>query len=237
MTSFSRTACLLLAMTATVLALPLEATVARYVPFDQKVDEAEAIVLGRVVGTRASFDPTGRWIVTTATVEVDKSYKGAAQGGTVELVLPGGAVGGIRQETVGVPSLREGDERILFVKNERLGPTVLYLDQGSYEVVKDSSGRRTVAPASSDMVLLDSQTGKIAAAEETRSLESFEREISLASERIRRQRLTTAAVSPARAPQRTWRESALDFLDENKVVMILLGIGLAISLIPLLRRK
>ncbi len=211
-------------------------TVARYIPFDQKVDEAEAIVLGRVTGTRSSFDPTGRWILTTATIEVDKSMKGRA-GGTIEVTVPGGAVDGIHQQTVGVPAFRMGDERILFVKQERVGPTVLYLDQGTYEVRNDLSGRRTVWPASSDLVLLDNQTGKIAAAEESRTLESFEREVSLATDRLQRQRLNTAAVSRAVPAERSWRSSAVEFLDENKVLMILLGIGVLISLIPILRRR
>lgn len=212
------------------------ATVARYVPFDQKVDEAEAIVLGTVTATRSAFDPSGRWILTTATIEVGKSLKGAP-GGTIEVTVPGGTVDGIRQETVGVPSFRPGDERVLFVRRDRLGPTVLYLDQGSYEIRKDSAGRRTVAPASSDLVLLDDQTGKIAPAEEIRSLDSFEREVNLASERVRRQRLNAAAVSKGVTSERSWRSATAEFLDENKVLMILLGIGLLISLIPIIRRR
>lgn len=211
-------------------------TVARFVPFDQKVDEAEAIVLGRVTGTRSAFDPTGRWILTTATIQVDKSMKGSSIG-TIEVTVPGGQVDGIRQETVGTPSFRQGDEKILFVKQDRVGPTVLYLDQGSYEVRKDSSGRRTITPASTDLVLLDGQTGKIAAAEETRTLESFEREVTLAGERIRRQRLNTAAVSRPASAGRDWKATTVEFLDENKVLMILLGIGVLISLIPILRRR
>lgn len=211
-------------------------TVARHVPFDQKVDEAEAIILGRVVGTRSAFDPTGRWILTTATIQVDKSMKGAP-GGTIEVTVPGGEVNGIRQETVGTPSFRQGQERVLFVRQDRVGPTVLYLDQGSYEVRKDSSGRRTIVPGSTDLVLLDDQTGKIAAAEETRTLESFEREVTLAGERMQRQRLNTAAVSRPAREERNWRTSTVEFLDENKVLMILLGIGILISLIPILRRR
>lgn len=215
---------------------PSHATVARYVPFDQKVDEAEAIVLGRVTGTRSAFDPSGKWILTTATIAVDKSLKGSA-GGTIEVTVPGGAVDGIRQETVGVPSFREGDERVLFVRQDRVGPTVLYLDQGNYEVVRDSSGRRTVSPAASDLVLLDSQTGKISASEEVRTLDSFERDVSLAVQRVQRQRLNTAAVSPAVTPERNWRTATVEFLDENRMLMILLGIGVLISLIPILRRR
>jgi hypothetical protein len=126
---------------------------------------------------------------------------------------------------------------VLFVRKDRVGPTVLYLDQGNYEVVRDSSGRPTVSPASSDLVLLDSQTGKISASEEVRSLDSFEREVSLAVQRVQRQRLNAAAVSSAVTPERDWRTSTVEFLDENKVLMILLGIGVLISLIPILRRR
>ena len=142
-------AVLWMASAALALTQSAGATVARQVSFDQKVDQAETILVGKCLKTQSAFDSSGRWIVTRATFQVEKSIKGNG-GQTIEVLLPGGSVGGIHQETVGVPSFQTGDERVLFVKRTELGPSVLYMDQGSYEVRKDSAGRRSVAPVRND---------------------------------------------------------------------------------------
>src|SRR2546427_12408309 len=117
----------LLALAAAVLlsAPAVHASMAVAATFDDKVAHATSIILGKCVRTESKFDPSGRWIVTYSTFSVEKSFKGNAAG-EVTLVTPGGGVGNIHQSTVGVPAFREGDEQVVFVKNTRLGPTVLY---------------------------------------------------------------------------------------------------------------
>ncbi|MEO8216921.1 MAG: hypothetical protein ABI718_07555 [Acidobacteriota bacterium] len=212
------------------------ASVARSVPFDDKVDQADSIILGRCVATRSGYDPTHRWILTTATFQVEKSIKGSV-GQTTEVVVPGGTVDGIHQETVGVPSFNAGDERVLFVKRGKLGPSVLYYGQGDYTVEKDAQGRRSVRPNVDDLILLDSQTGKISANETLRSLDNFEREVSLASQRVQARRLNQSAVSSARSTPRSWQHDLGDFFHENRLVLIILLAGALIALIPLLKRS
>src|SRR5205085_9474331 len=115
-----------------LLALPAaHAAIAAAASFDDKVDNAAAIILGKCVRTESRLDPSGRWILTYSTFAVEKSFKGGAAG-EVTLVTPGGSVDGVHQSTIGVPAFREGDEHVVFVKNTRLGPTVLYFDQGTY---------------------------------------------------------------------------------------------------------
>src|SRR5262245_22997108 len=89
-----------------VLAAPAaHAAIAAAASFDQKVDNAAAIILGKCVRTESKFDPSGRWIVTYSTFAVEKTFKGGAAG-EVTLVTPGGSVGGVHQSTVGVPAFR-----------------------------------------------------------------------------------------------------------------------------------
>src|SRR5947207_12609301 len=115
-----------LAAALVILVVPAaHAAIAVAASFDDKVDNAAAIILGKCVRTESRFDPSGRWIVTYSTFAVEKSLKGTAAG-EVTLVTPGGSVGSVHQSTVGVPAFREGDEQVVFVKNTRLGPTVLY---------------------------------------------------------------------------------------------------------------
>lgn len=232
-----RNAFLAFVLASLALSWPMGASVARHVAFDQKVDEAESIVFGKCLDTQSSFDPSGKWIITRARFQVEKSIKGNA-GSTVEVMLPGGTVNGIHQETVGVPSYEKGDERVLFVKRGKLGASVLYLDQGSYAVQQDSSGRRSVAPAASDLILLDAQTGKVAAVEGIRSLDTFERDVAMSTQRVAAQRLNqSSALSAAGSAPRDWRTNASEFFEENRLLLALLALGALIAVIPLLKRR
>src|SRR5438105_11569257 len=156
MTPNNRLAALALSV---VLATPsAHAAIAVAASFDQKVDNAAAIILGKCVRTESKLDPSGRWILTYSTFAVEKSFKGGAAG-EVTLVTPGGSVDGVHQSTIGVPAFRQGDEHVVFVKNTRLGPTVLYFDQGTYDVTSDGHGERVIAPVPTNVVVVDTQRG------------------------------------------------------------------------------
>src|SRR3954452_21540553 len=154
------------------------AAVAQAATFDDKVDNAAAIILGKCVKTEAKFDPTGRWIVTYATFNVEETIKGAAAG-QVTIVAPGGSVNGIHQETIGIPSFREGDEHVIFLRNTRLGPTPLYFDQGTYNVASGEHGEKMIVPMPSNVLHIDTQRAMaVAPNDEPRTLDSFKRAVS-----------------------------------------------------------
>ncbi len=161
---------------ATVLALTpfaAEATISRAVQFDEKVDRAAAIVVGRVVSQQSSWDANNERILTYSKFQVEETLKGfPAQ--EITIVTPGGTVGDIAQDFVGVPRFNPGDDHVVFVRNTKVGPTVLFLDQGAYRVEKDERGDRIVAPLVSNAVLVDSQRGAAVAPENRRSLRDFE---------------------------------------------------------------
>lgn len=150
-----------------------QASVARAVAFDEKVQQADSIILGRCTGTRSAWDPSGRFILTYSTFQVEKALKGAAVP-EITVVTPGGKVGSIRQETVGIPQFSPGEQNVLFVKRSAAGLTVAYFDQGAYRVAADPRGEVKVAPIASNLALVDPQSGVMSGREPIRSLREFE---------------------------------------------------------------
>ena len=166
---------LLLGAVALVVSLDAHATIQRAVAFDDKVDQAATIVLGKVVRTKSQWDPSHRWILTYSTFAVEQTLKGTAPA-EVTVVTPGGAVGNVVQSTIGVRPFREGDENVIFIKNTAAGPTVLYFDQGAYDV-KEDHGEKMIAPVATDAVHVDTQRGAVVEPEHPRTLREFSRDV------------------------------------------------------------
>ncbi|HEV7243268.1 MAG TPA: hypothetical protein VGQ36_28845 [Thermoanaerobaculia bacterium] len=164
-----------LALAAFLLFVPLtaEATIARAVQFEEKVEHAAGIVIGKCVAQTSRWDSAHNWILTYSTFRIEKTLKGMpAQ--EITIVTPGGTVDNIAQEIIGVPRFREGEEHVLFVRHSQAGPTVMYLEQGDYRVVANGRGERMVAPAVSSAVLVDTGRGTAVTPEAPRTLRDFE---------------------------------------------------------------
>src|SRR5688572_23965221 len=109
---------LLFATALTLLPLQADATLSRAIGFDEKVENAALIIVGKCVGQQSQWDAAHKWILTYSTFRIEKSLKGQfAQ--EITVVTPGGAVDGIQQDTIGVPKFTVGDEHVLFVKNTK----------------------------------------------------------------------------------------------------------------------
>jgi hypothetical protein len=219
---------------AALLSSTASATVSQAVSFEEKVDNAAGIVLGKIVGTRSQMDPSGRWIVTYSTIRVEKAMKGQPSS-ELTIVMPGGHVGNLNQSTIGIPAFHDGDERVIFLKQTKLGPTVLYFDQGAYDVSKDERGERIVTPVQSDAVRIDTQRGVAVAAEEPRTLKEFEGAVAAAI-KSRPQRVEMGAVNERARQQQQKNGSVADFLRRNKVVIAIAAIGAAIAMWQLLKK-
>jgi hypothetical protein len=203
-------------LTAITLAAPARATLVKAVTFDQKVEHADAIVLGRCTDTQTRWDDDHRFILTYAKFQVEQSVKGAPVR-EVTVVTPGGSIDGLHQSSVGITPFDKGDERVIFVKNTRLGPTVLYFDQGTYDVANDARGERVVTPVMAQSVRMDSQAGTIVPVEQPRSLRDFigavresERRIdAVRMEMLERQRQAAAKPELGSVAARYWYLIAL----------------------------
>lgn len=221
-----------LAVASIAVAPRADATVTLAATFDEKVEDAQAIVLGKVVRQETRFDDDQRLILTYTTFQVEKTLKGAAPG-EVTVVTPGGRIGDVQQTTVGVPDFTEGQESVVFLKNTRRGPTVLYFDQGAYDVVSDR-GERLVRPVATEAVHIDAQRGIAAAPEQPRSLRDFEAAVGLAEKRVRHNRMK---MTMARQQQAEEAASLWSTLAENKWLIVLAALGLIVATIPFIRRS
>lgn len=211
-------------------AWPALGAVSEWKSFDEKVDQADAIVLGTLVGSESRLDPDGRWIRTWSTFRVDEVLKGG-QGQTVTVVTPGGSVDGIHQESPGAPLFTADEAQILFLRQTAEGIAPLYMEQGVYEVARDSGSRALVRPAASNLILLDQQTGKVLPAEATRTLEQFRAEVRQSLQRREREIARAGTLPESQAFSWT------GFLSENALVLVLLSLGLLVALITWIRRQ
>lgn len=201
--------------------------------FDEKVENAASIILGKCVKNESRLDPSGRWILTYSTFDVEKSLKGVAPQ-QITLVVPGGTVGSLHQETIGMPAFREGDEHVVFVKNTRFGPTVLYFDQGAYSVAGDDHGDKIVSPIPTNVVQMDTQRGMgVAPNDLPRTMHDFEQAVSdsLRDSRERKMRMDAMAAENARREASLW-----SIIARNKFFVLIALAGIAVATWQLLRR-
>lgn len=219
-----------LALTLTLfVAVQASATISRAIPFEEKVDNAASIILGKVTDQSTRWDAAHKWILTYSTFRIEKSMKGQpAQ--EITIVTPGGVVNGIHQETIGVPKFDVGDDHVVFVRNTRSGPTVLYFDQGDY-AVESVRGERVVRPAVSNAVMVDTQRGMAVTPESPSSLREFEdrvRERMRAKQEIEKMQILDQ--------QRRADSSFMRVLERNKLLVALALIGAVIATIQLVKR-
>ena len=206
------------------------ATLVRNVTFDDKVANADSIVLGHCTATKTLWDPQHRWIITYATFQVDESIKGVPAR-EMTVVTPGGSVDGVHQSSVGITPFEKGDERVLFVKPTPLGPTVLYFDQGTYSVSKDATGERVITPIASEAVHMDSQAGKVVPLEQPRTLRDFIGDVRASQRRIEAMNaaaMVKAATEQAQQPTSPFQKYWLYF--------VLAGLGIALAAVQIFKK-
>ena len=209
------------------------ASVARAVGFQEKVEAADAIVLGKVVSSESQWDPSHRWIVTRSTFDVEKALKGTPAP-QLTLITPGGSVDGVRQETIGIPSFKPGDEHVVFVRSTTAGPTVAFFEQGVFDVNRDDRGRVLVEAASSELVLLDQSSGRaIAADSSAQTLDAFERKIASAvrTAQNRRNQMGAGAAHPPTEGELT------RFARDHRLLLLLGGLAAALALAVIVYKR
>lgn len=200
------------------------ASMATVAPFEEKVDNAAAIVVGRCVKNESRWDPSGRWILTYSTFRVSNTLKGAPAP-EVTVVVPGGAVGHVHQSSVGVPAFLEGNENVLFIRNSKAGPTVLDFDQGAYDVTKNERGETMIVPVATEAVHVDAQRGVAVPAETPRTLDQFKSDVDRAVRTAPERRQKMEIVRPRNTSPLTLGSMIID----NKLVFAALAAGLLLA--------
>jgi len=135
-------------------ATSLSAATLQRLSLDEMAQKSTMIVRGTVQGPATSA-LHNRVIFTHYQIQVTEVWKGQI-GTSVDLAVPGGTFGGVRQSYSGAPLFVLGNEYVFFLWTSKNGVTqVIGLSQGLFGV---SSGTQVFRPATTEM-LLDS-TGR-----------------------------------------------------------------------------
>jgi hypothetical protein len=149
-------------------ALTAQAATLEYLSTDDMIARSTAIVRGRVTGSAARLH--GPLVYTHYTIQVSERLKGD-EAARLDVVVPGGAVGALRQTFPGVPVLVEGKDYLLFLWTGESGLThVIGLSQGVLTVAKEASGEVMASRPASAEAMLDPKTGRLIADQPVRLL-------------------------------------------------------------------
>jgi hypothetical protein len=150
--------CFALGFVLAVALLPFQGATLERLSMNEMIAKSTAIVRAKVVSSYAAM--SGPVIYTHYQLQVGERYKGAAQS-TVDLAIPGGVAGAIRQVWGGAPQLDKGADCVFFLWTGKSGLTqVMGLSQGLFTVAQDGSKDPTVTRTASHEVMLDHTTGR-----------------------------------------------------------------------------
>ena len=125
--------------------------------FDEMTAQATDIVYGLVLGSYVAVK--GDSIYTHYSVQVQERWKGNVKL-VMDVVLPGGVAGGLRQSFAGVPQLDTGRKYAMFLWTGGSGRTQLIgLTQGLFNVEEGTAGELIASRGRSSELMLD-RSGK-----------------------------------------------------------------------------
>jgi hypothetical protein len=137
---------------------PVRGTTLERLPLDEMTRKSTAIVRARVVGTSGVL--RGADVYTIYRIEIQESWKSSPKSGSqsnpVQVAVPGGVAGGLRQMVAGAPSLHVGEEYVMFLWTSRSGLTQLIgLSQGLFNVQHSGAGDASATRAAASELMLD----------------------------------------------------------------------------------
>ena len=143
---------------ALLLTLSLFSATLEKLDFDEMVAKSTAIVRGRI---GSSYTTTkGSMIYTHYKVQILERWKGVPAS-EIDIVVPGGSLGSVRQQFSGTPKLAAGAEQVLFLWTGKSGLThIIGLTQGLFDVKIDANGESIATRAASSETMLDRTTGQ-----------------------------------------------------------------------------
>jgi hypothetical protein len=122
---------------------------------DQMIRQATMIVRGRVVATSAV--QRGNLIYTNHRIQISEVLKGENQQ-VVEVSVPGGQSGGLRQTIPGAPTLVAGREYLVLIWRGSRGVNhIIGLSQGLFDVQRNASGEIVLKRMVTDARMLNEQ--------------------------------------------------------------------------------
>jgi len=132
--------------------IPAGATIFQQLTLDEMARKSTSIVHARVTGSRELAQ--GPDVFTVYKFETLETLKSGPA--TREVAVPGGVAAGMRQVVAGAPTLRLGQEYVLFLWTSRSGLTQLMgMSQGLFSVGRTTAGDRQVSRAAAGEQMLD----------------------------------------------------------------------------------
>ncbi len=137
---------------------PLHSATLQQLSMSDLIVQSTAIVHGKVTASSAAFN--NKIIYTHYTVQVSERLKGSNQT-SIDVVVPGGMVGTLRQTFSGTPAFNIGDDYVFFLWTSRAGLTqVLGLTQGLFSVAPGSSADPVTTRAASHEPMINASSGQ-----------------------------------------------------------------------------
>jgi hypothetical protein len=137
---------------------PLHSATLQQLSMNDLIIKSTAIVHGKVASSSPAF--SGKLIYTHYTIQVSERFKGGNQT-SIDVVVPGGTVGNLRQSFSGTPTFNLGDDYVFFLWTSRAGLTqVLGLTQGLFAVAQDGSADPTTTRTASHEPMLSATSGQ-----------------------------------------------------------------------------
>lgn len=140
-------------ITLLVCTVAMSAATLERLTLDDMSGKATSVVRGKIVSSYTAMH--GATVYTHYRVQVSEVWKGANQP-SVDVMLPGGMMNGVRQSFAGVPQLNTGTEYVMFLWTGKSGNTqLLGLTQGLFAVTQDETGDTVASRGVSAELMLD----------------------------------------------------------------------------------
>lgn len=128
----------LVLLLVSAVSLPLLASSALRLSFDELVRESDRVVEATVTGRHSAWASDNRRIYTTFTFEAHSEIAGSGPSRFI-VIQPGGQVGRLAQIIHGYPTFQVGDRVVLFLEEVVKGYQVIGLSQGVFGFYQDDS--------------------------------------------------------------------------------------------------
>jgi hypothetical protein len=139
-------------------AVALPAATLERLSLDDLIGKSTMIVRGKILNSYTAT--SGPVIYTHYRIQTSETLKGTPNG-VVEIQLPGGISGNLRQTFAGVPQFKSGDEYVFFLWTGKSGSTqVLGLTQGLFSVAPGGGKDPLTTRTASHEVMLERGSGK-----------------------------------------------------------------------------
>jgi hypothetical protein len=138
---------------------PVRGTTLERLPLPEMSQKSTAIVRAKVVGSSGVL--RGADVYTVYQIEIVENWKSSGKSSPIQVAVPGGVAGGLRQMVAGAPTLHAGEEYVMFLWTGRSGLTQLMgLSQGLFNVhdnvYNNGASDATAMRAAAGELMLDS---------------------------------------------------------------------------------